>query len=554
MSQTLAKTIVAATAALGAAVLLTLPTSASSPRFFDDDPIWVDHDTQDATGIKPLDVDLTVDLAYNVIAGRRQPANVKAMNVNSVDEVPDSSWYTNRLGRLDLSPADIERGPNQSSGPTDGVWKVTSSKSDGVTPGFTVKDRDGRRWFLKFDPPGQRGMATGTEVAVTKLMWALGYNVPENHIAYLRREQLQIASGAKFKDATGASRAMRETDIDALLERAEREPDGTYRVVASMALEGTPVGRIRFFDTRPDDPNDIVPHQHRRELRGYGVFAAWLNHTDAKAINSLDTLVQSNGRSFVKHHLIDFGSTLGSGGVGPSEVWSGSEYLVEPRAIARQMIGFGFTRPRYRAVSYYESPTVGRFAEHHEAFDPRSWKPRVPNQAFLHARPDDQFWAARKLAVLTTDMIRAAVTAGDFGDRPSEAFLVRALAERRDAIVRAFLTGVNPISEPALDDQGVLTFSNAAVDADVARTPEVYRARWFAFDNATGATRPLGESFSPDARLASPTTLGRTDGTFIKVELSSEGSSHASWTTPVDAYFRKVGGGWRLVGFERMPN
>ena len=129
---------------------------------------------------------------------------------------------------------------------------------------------------------------------------------------------------------------MRLDDIDNLLARADREPDGSYRVVASKALPGKPIGRVRFFGTRPDDPNDIVPHEDRRELRGYGVFAAWLNHVDAKAINSLDTLVTENGRSFVRHHLIDFGSSLGSGGVGPADYWAGEEYLVEPREVAKQ--------------------------------------------------------------------------------------------------------------------------------------------------------------------------------------------------------------------------
>jgi hypothetical protein len=84
-------------------------------------------------------------------------------------------------------------------------------------------------------------------------------------------------------------------------------------------FRGKPIGRIRFYGTRPDDPNDIVEHEHRRELRGYGVFAAWLNHVDAKAINSLDTLVTEKGRSYVRHNLIDFGSSLGSGGVAAAD-------------------------------------------------------------------------------------------------------------------------------------------------------------------------------------------------------------------------------------------
>ena len=42
---------------------------AQSPSFFDDDPIWVDRDTEDASGMKPLEVNLFVDLTYNMIKG-----------------------------------------------------------------------------------------------------------------------------------------------------------------------------------------------------------------------------------------------------------------------------------------------------------------------------------------------------------------------------------------------------------------------------------------------------------------------------------------------------
>ena len=42
------------------------------------------------------------------------------------------------------------------------------------------------------------------------------------------------------------------------------------------------------------------------------VFAAWTNHVDSKAINSLDTLVTENGRTVVRHHLIDFGRRWGA--------------------------------------------------------------------------------------------------------------------------------------------------------------------------------------------------------------------------------------------------
>jgi hypothetical protein len=551
MTTTLTRLLSGLGLTLAIAGSLTAVSGAQSPRFFADDPLWIDRDTEDASRMKPLEVNLVVDLTYNMIKGRASVVPARAKNLNTVDEVADSSWFTNRAGHRSLTPEEVFRGPDTNDGPASGTWTVTSSKSDGVTPGFTVKDSTGQRWFLKFDPPGYRAMATGTEVAVTKLMWALGYNVPENHIAYMRREQLAVGNGAKFTLAGGNERLMRLGDIDNLLERANREADGSYRVVASKSLEGKPIGRIRFMGTRPDDPNDLIAHEDRRELRGYGVFAAWLNHVDAKAINSLDMLITKDGRSFVRHNLIDFGSTLGSGGVGPADYWEGEQYLVEPAGIGRQMIGFGFSYPAWHTTPFYEAQSVGRFPMHNAAFNPDAWKPRVPNQAFLHAREDDKFWAAQKLIALKTDLLEAAVRAGDFGDPKAERFLVQALAERRDAIARAYLTAINPIANPMLDENGTLVFRNAAVDADFARIPEGYRAVWSTFDNATGQTTRIAETTSRETtmRLAG---LPSATGVFIKVELSAIGGTNASWNKPVHTYFRHVEGGWRLVGFERL--
>src|SRR6266849_2506399 len=35
----------------------------------------------------------------------------EAINVNALDEVPDSSWFANRLGRTEMTPEEIARGP-----------------------------------------------------------------------------------------------------------------------------------------------------------------------------------------------------------------------------------------------------------------------------------------------------------------------------------------------------------------------------------------------------------------------------------------------------------
>lgn len=157
------RTFAALSAAFATAAAMTMMGSAAAPKFYPDDPVWVERDTEDASSMKPLEVKLFVDLTYNIIEGRSKPASVRAMNVNTVDDVPDSSWFTNRIGYRPLTAPEIAKGPDTTDGPSAGAWTITSSKNDGVMPGFTIKDASGQRWFLKFDPPGYRAMSTGTK-------------------------------------------------------------------------------------------------------------------------------------------------------------------------------------------------------------------------------------------------------------------------------------------------------------------------------------------------------------------------------------------------------
>ena len=34
------------------AAAVTVPTSSATPKFFDDDPVWVERDTQNAAGVR----------------------------------------------------------------------------------------------------------------------------------------------------------------------------------------------------------------------------------------------------------------------------------------------------------------------------------------------------------------------------------------------------------------------------------------------------------------------------------------------------------------------
>ena len=532
-------------------VLVSLTLGAQKQRFYPDDPIWREPVTQDVKNAVRYEPDLAYQTIENLfwrpgdkLLGQR------AKDINTVDEVPDGPFYVNRAGRMALTPAIVARASNTSNGPAPGKWTVVSAKSDGVTPGFTIRDSANQLWFIKFDPPGWRGMATGSEIVAAKLFWAAGYHTAEYHIGALVPSNLVIGKDTKITPPGEMPRSMNEGDISWLLSRADKDPDGSYRVILSKAAPGRPVGRIKFSGTRADDPNDVIPHEHRRELRGYFVFAAWLNHVDAKGINSLSALVTENGRSFIRHYLLDFGSALGSAAVGPREGWEGYEALVEePGEIGRRVLGLGLNIPVWRTQQYYESSTIGRLPRDHSKWNPEAWWPHITNAAFRHMRRDDEFWAASKLVAITDDMIRAAVAEGQFGDPESEAFLAKAISDRRLRILQTYLPKVNPIIDPALDRDGRLSFRNLAADMAVADRAPGYRALWYTFDNLSDRATLVAtteETQSPMVMPPMPTSE------YIKVDLSAVGGPDA-WANPVSAYFRRNPNGWTLVGFERLP-
>jgi hypothetical protein len=355
---------------------------------------------------------------------------------------------------------------------------------------------------------------------------------------------LRIDAKATIKDANGRKRPLVMADVERLLSRAAKRDDGSYRVVASRALDGIPLGPFLYSGTRSDDPNDVVPHQHRRSLRGLRVFAAWLNHVDAKAINALDTLLTEGGRRVIRHHLLDFASTLGSAGTGPRDYHEGHEYLYEGRATLKAALSGGLLVPGWRRIEYDAPRAVGRFDT--ASFDPRTWKPRTPNAAFLHAGPDDLFWAARKLAALDWRLIAAAVRSAEYSDGKAEAYLVETLIGRRRRILAAYLTTITPIVDPVLSPGGRLRFSNVAVDMDVAPRPDRYETVWFAFDNLSGTARPLGVARHAAPSIGAPPDLPSHDGAFVRIDISVTG-----WAAPVRTYFRRDGCSWRLVGLDR---
>jgi hypothetical protein len=260
-----------------------------------------------------------------------------------------------------------------------------------------------------------------------------------------RPELLRISPKATVKLLLGRKRPMTPEDLEIILAKVPKLPDGRIRAIASRFLRGKPKGPIPFVGVREDDPNDVVRHEHRRELRGYKVFCSWLNHNDSREINTLDMFVEEDGRHFVKHYLIDFGATLGSASTGQNLRSEGYEYTFDLGEMGKSLVTAGLYRRPWTRLRFPVLPGVGRFEA--SRFQPAAWKPNYPCPPFENTTARDGFWAARIVMRFDAALLRAAVEGAEFTDPAATDYLVRTLAERRDRIGRYWFGRVNPLAD-----------------------------------------------------------------------------------------------------------
>jgi hypothetical protein len=530
--------------------LLAGGVSTQGPRFYSDDPIAREPESQDASKVSAYQRPDLYEMFYNLfVTARYKPTGLRAKNINTIDEVPDSSWFTNRISVTTITTEQITRGAIVGPPPDPSSWVVIREKTSGVHPGFTARDAKGDTFFLEFDPPYFAEGATGAVAVATKIFWALGYNQVESYLTTFDPKRATIDPKATLRRPSGARTPFTQDDIDEVLERVAKNPDGTYRVIAGRLLPGKILGEFRYDGTRPDDPNDTVPHEHRRELRALRVFGAWTNLTDLKAANTLDTLLTENGRARVKHYLQDVGSTFGM--CNELYEWDLSyEHFYQGDTTRKRLFSFGFALSPWQTVPYEEYPSIGKFEG--DVFDPREWRPQTPTTAYMETRDDDAFWAARRVAAFTDELIRAAAHTGQFSNPAAEKLLGDVLIKRREKIKSIYLTAVNPIVGPRLEGTR-LTFENAAVATGVASGSVTYRASWMNFNNATGATTPLSATQSQTTTIDAPAGLPTASGSFVAVDIAADIEAYPTWKQPVRAYFRRDGGSWKLVGLERQP-
>src|SRR5437773_1773635 len=120
-------------------ILITIPALVIGESVFRlRPPLWIDHDDRPIPQPETRQVSDLYAILYNTwfrhlspeqIVAKKQPS----LNVNAWDEVPDSTWFTNRIGRQPLSFDEIVNGI-AGKPPQPPSWRVIRRNDSGYTP------------------------------------------------------------------------------------------------------------------------------------------------------------------------------------------------------------------------------------------------------------------------------------------------------------------------------------------------------------------------------------------------------------------------------------
>jgi hypothetical protein len=273
-----------------------------------------------------------------------------------------------------------------------------------------------------------------------------------------------------------------------------------------------------------------VKHQHRRELRGLRVISSWMNDPDRRAANTLDMYVEEDGRKYVKHYLIDMGSTFGSNNLMPHLPKYGNEYVWDPRTVGRSLVSLGLYKKAWEEPVPMKYPSLGYFEN--ETFRPVAWVPTYPNPAFERCTPTDGYWGAKIVMSFTDEDIAAAVRTGRLSNPDAEAELIRLIVERRDMIGRYWFGRLNPLDLFRIEADG-MRFDDLAVRGNLVSAAET-TYHYKVIDEGGAGIRPEQTLRGPSL-LPMPKTL--TPGRYYGFEIRTARRGKPGQSKAARVYF-----------------
>src|SRR5439155_26337619 len=169
--------------------------------YFPDDPIRQMPAPQPVHKPYIHKVDQLYDFVLNSVRWNPRPPNLAA-GINTVGEVPDNTWFTNRHASHRMTREELQRGAIQHDPPTP-PFTIIGGKSEGITPGFRMEDSQKRIYFVKTDPLTNPELGTASDVIVSRFLYDIGYNVPENVIVNAKASDFRLSEKAEITAANG---------------------------------------------------------------------------------------------------------------------------------------------------------------------------------------------------------------------------------------------------------------------------------------------------------------------------------------------------------------
>ncbi len=474
----------------------------------------------------------------------------RALGVNSFDEVPDSTWFTNRVGPRALTNEQITAGPGPTTPEEHFPWTIKSSKEGGTALGFVAEDARGVKFVLKFDYPHVPEAEGAASAVVARLLWASGYNVPADHVVYFKRSDVKVSKKAYTK-VGGKKQPIDEAYFDGKLKNIAVGEDGRIRAFVSTFITGEVLGGTHRVGVRKDDPNDLIPHELRRDQRGQAPIFAWLSHTDAKEDNTLDTWQEDPANKavhYVMHYLIDFGNSLGTQPMVNRRPAIGYRHDVDPLPTLLSIATLGLWRQTWEFVGDPKIRGVGLYSN--DLYNPAEWKANTFAQLpLVWADRFDQFWGSKILIRFTPDQLAAALKAGRYSDPRAPKYLLETMIARQRTTARYWFRRVNPIDEFSVVAGAQVCFTDLALRHKLETIGTSFKITAYdAAGKSLGATREItaaadGRACLPDSPVAS----GKDNYTILRIHSSRSGLPDTLVHLGSDA-----AGQARVIGIHRL--
>ena len=466
-------------------------------RVADDKPIEKPSNSTFINELYKADVYVRRELV-NGLDPRRVP---HALDVNAIDDVPESSWF--RRPRVQHAPLRDYR----LEGPPRLPFRFRGDDARSGSPEAVVaKDARGLLYELQPDLKDRPKMRTAAAAIASRLFRAIGYLTPEVHIITL---------------------------------------DTGERMAATRWPNGKDLGPTPIVTTRGDDPNDNIDHLDRRTLRALHVVCGWLGIKRLRPRMLRDVYVGRSPKGHVEHQIVGLDGALGVDDYIDAVKWANDPDRQDSNFFLR-VFSMGLSPKAPSIMPQTRWPSVGLITER---LLPAEHDTSPPFEPFDRMSAADVYWATKRIAAIPQSSIARAIMAARL-EPDAQNWLLQILHMRRAAVVAYGYDRVTPLEVVTIKPRGAerpafVELADLAITAGVMKASKTsYQVRFLASDGDLLGTSSLparGEVLS----VHLPARLHALD--YVVVEVTGKRNT-TTLPRACQIHLKPVGDTFRLLG------